>query len=261
MKRVLGLGYLLAFSLMVLGFSSCSTDGELDPEQQLSQAELKTILESDDISGAADTVLADLFINDGASGKSAPDCHVAEYTDTGYVVTFNNCVLNGTDNANGSLTVVYGTEQETASFTATFDGFYVGEVELNGSRNYTFNGNVEQNSYSFSVSSQMTATMADGTEIAENGTKIFGITFGETFESTIFTIEGNWTLVVDGNTYAVEVNDALQGNLVCAHLVSGTMDISKNGLEVTVDFGDGSCDDIATIIYPNGATEDVSLDD
>jgi hypothetical protein len=39
------------------------------------------------------------------------------------------------------------------------------------------------------------------------------------------------------------------------------MVVNKNGLEVTVDFGDGTCDALVTISYPNGATEEVTLED
>ena len=39
------------------------------------------------------------------------------------------------------------------------------------------------------------------------------------------------------------------------------MELSKNGLEVNVDFGDGTCDDIALLVYPDGTTEEISLKD
>jgi len=66
-------------------------------------------------------------------------------------------------------------------------------------------------------------------------------------------------VVVDGNTYAVETLEDLQGSAACEYLTSGSMNVSKNGLTIVVDFGNGDCDDVATIIYPNGATEEISL--
>ena len=37
------------------------------------------------------------------------------------------------------------------------------------------------------------------------------------------------------------------------------MSLNKNGLNVTVDFGDGTCDDLATLTYPDGTMEEISL--
>lgn len=265
MKILTGFGkrYFLAAitGLLVL---SCSTDNdEVNPPegQELTQAELKTILEADEISGAVDSILAEVYMNDGSGAKSAPECYDAVYSETGFTVTFNNCVLNETDNANGTLDVVYDNDGQSASFTATYTDFYVGTIQLNGTRTFTFIGNMEQNSYSFSVSSEMTATFADETSIAENGTKTVVLTLGETLESSTVEVSGNWTVVHDGNTYSVEVTDTLEGNFSCAYLVSGIMDVNKNGLAISVDFGDGSCDDVATVIYPNGARQDVTMED
>lgn len=39
------------------------------------------------------------------------------------------------------------------------------------------------------------------------------------------------------------------------------MTVAKNGLSISVDFGDDTCDDIATVIYPNGKVEEISLRD
>ncbi|MFX0556986.1 hypothetical protein ACOCEA_09310 [Maribacter sp. CXY002] len=252
---VLALGLLVTYS--------CSDDAETENEVQLTQTEVKAILEADDVSGAVDTVLSELYMNNGTTGKSssANDCYSAEYTDTGYVATFNNCVLNGTDNINGTLTVTYNLESETASYTANYVDFYVGEIKINGTRTYVLSGNSTQNSISFSVTSDMSLILEDGSEIAENGTKTFGITFGDSLETSTFTIDGSWVLFLDGNTYSVTVNSVLQGNFSCSYLNMGAMTVNKNGLAIDVDFGDGTCDDIATITYPNGVEEEITLRD
>ncbi|WP_238857947.1 hypothetical protein [Poritiphilus flavus] len=248
--------------MAVIAFS-CSNDSDSDAtpsDFQLSETELQTILETDDISGVADTVLAEVFVGNNTTSKGN-DCYEAAYSDTGFTVVFNNCVLNGTDNVNGTLTVVYEVDNESAAFTATYSGFFVGDIEINGTRSFGFDANMDQSSYSFVVNSNMEITLADESKITENGTKVFGFSFGQSLEDTSFTLSGNWSITVGDNSYSVEVNETLEGNLSCEYLTSGSMDINKNGLEVTVDFGDGTCDDIATIIYPNGATEDVSIKD
>ena len=259
--------YFLLFGTMVLLITSCSTDEDNGPDsdEQFTATELQTILETDDAAGSVDTIVADLFAQGSSSAKiaskEANDCYSAVYTDTGFTATFNNCALNGTENINGTLTVTYAAEGESFSYAATFTDFYVGTIKLNGTRSYALIGDASQNAISFSVTSTMTVEMEDGSTISEEGTKTFGFAFGDSAENSVYTWDGEWTLEIDGDTYSVSVTDTLEGNLSCGYLTSGTMDINKNGLEVTVDFGDGSCDDIATIIYPNGATEDVSLKD
>lgn len=240
---------------------SCSDETETEENAELTSTELKTILETDDVSGSVDTVLSDLYMNNSTSGKSVKsnDCYNAEYTDTGYTVTFNNCVLNGSDNVNGTLVVTYNLDNETASYTAVYEDFYVGEIKINGTRTYVLSGNSNENGVSFAVTSNMSLVLEDGSTVSENGTKTFGITFGDSLESTTFSIEGDWTLMADGNTYKVSVISALQGNLNCAYLNTGNMTIDKNGLTIGVNFGDGTCDDIALVTYPNGVEEEITL--
>ena len=263
MNRILNLSIRYAtLALIILVSYNCSKDNDTPGgEIQLTATELTTILETDDAAGSVDTILADLYLNDDTSAKNSNDCYAAEYTDTGFSVVFENCVLNGTDNVNGTLTVTYAEEGESVTFTATYNDFFVGDIELNGTRSYSIDGNEQLGSYAFGVTSNMTITMADGTSISENGTKTFGFSFGDTLETTTFTIAGNWVVEKGDNRYAVEVTTTLEGSFSCGYLTSGSMDVNKNGLEVTVDFGDGSCDDIVTVIYPNGATEDISLKD
>ena len=264
MKKILQFSKPLIFVLaMGLILTSCSEDQENpmnDPE--LTQAELRTILETDAVSASADSILADLYANNNSqSGKSLPGCYEAIYSETGFTVTFFNCVLNGTDNANGTVTVVYGLEPGTASFTATYVDFYVGDVLLNGTRSSTIIGDPNQSSISFSVSSTMTAEFSDGSVISENGSREFTFTFGDSLETSMYSISGSWELQVNDDEYSVDINTTLEGNLSCGYITSGTMVVNKNGLQVTVDFGDGTCDNIATIVYPNGASDDVTIGD
>ncbi|PWL38911.1 hypothetical protein DKG77_11800 [Flagellimonas aquimarina] len=254
---------LLLASFAFLFLQSCSEDGiTSENDVELTQTELQNILETDEAAGAVDSVLAELFANSAVAGKSsnkANDCYSAEYSQTGFVVTFNNCVLNGTENINGSLTVTYQVGNETAAFTATYADFYIGDIKVNGTRNYVLTSSLEQNTISFTVTSEMSIEMEDESIISESGTKTFSFTFGETLETSVFSLSGNWQVQANGNTYIVETVNDLTGNLTCANLTGGSMLVAKNGLIITVDFGDGTCDNLATITMPNGNTQEVTL--
>ncbi|WP_164674098.1 hypothetical protein [Maribacter litoralis] len=238
---------------------SCSDDDTTAEEVTLTQTELKAVLETDEITGGIDLALYELSSNNGSTGKSTSnECYSAVYSDTGYVATFNNCVLNGTENVNGTLSVTYDQQGETGSFTASYDDFYVGEIKINGTRSFSFSTNSNDSAITFQVTSEMTVEMEDGSIISDSGTKSTTIAFNDT---TTYSIEGSWTVVFEGNTYNVNVNNALTSEISCSYVSSGDMDVSKNGLSVNVDFGDNTCDNIALLTYPNGVEEEITLED
>lgn len=246
---------------LAIGCSNDSDDANPVEDQQVSQAELKSILETDEISASVDMVLAEIYATDNSTAKGANECYETVHSETGFTATFNNCVLNGSGNINGTLSVVYESGSQAATFTATFADFYVGETKVNGSRTYIIDLGSTENSVAFSVTSDIELILADDSLIEEIGTKTLIFTFGETLENSSIAISGNWTIEMDGNTYVIEVTEDLIGNFGCDDLVSGLLYVGKNGLAVTVDFGDGSCDNLATIIYPDDTTEEITLDD
>lgn len=238
---------------------SCSDDDTTAEEVTLTQTELKAVLETDEITGGIDLALYELSSNNGSTGKSTSnECYSAVYSDTGYVATFNNCVLNGTENVNGTLSVTYDQQGETGSFTASYVDFYVGEIKINGTRSFAFSTNSSDSAITFQVTSEMTVEMEDGSIISDSGTKSTTIAFNDT---TTYSIEGSWTVVFEGNTYNVNVINALTSEISCSYVSSGDMDVSKNGLSVNVDFGDSTCDNIALLTYPNGVEEEITLED
>ncbi len=262
MKK-LKIGFYIALSALI--FASCSDDAEDNNgaiEQELTQTEVQSILETDEVTSVVDNALAELYEANTTTGKfssptaSSNECYSAEYTENGFTATFNNCVLNSTDNVNGTLVVTYGVDGSTASYTATYEDFFVGDIKVNGTRTFTLIGSEEESSVSFSITSNISIEFEDGETVSENGTKTFAIIFEEG-QDTLWNLSGNWTVQVDGNTYAISGD--VSKNFICEYWTQGIMTVTKNGLGIDVDFGDGTCDDQATVIYPNGATEDISL--
>lgn len=254
---------LLAFFGLLL--FNCSEDSSPDlgveDGQQLTSQEMETILNSDDLTSVVDDVLSNLYLdgfNLKAPGFVAKDeCYETTYSETGFSVTFTDCSVEGSANLNGTVSVFYEEGQNSTSFTATFSDFMIGGITINGTRRITLNGEQTATNISFTSTSSITITLEDGSEITENGTKTFSIIFEEG-EDTLINLQGNWTITEGGNTYTIAGNISKQFN--CAHWSSGSMNVSKNGLALDVDFGDGTCDNKATVTYPNGATEEITLD-
>lgn len=238
---------------------SCSNDDTTTEEATLTQTELKAVLETDDITGGIDLALYELSSNSGSTGKTlSSECYSAVYSDTGYIATFNNCVLNETENVNGTVAVTYDQQGETGSFTATYVDFYVGEIKVNGTRSFSLNTSSNDSAITFQVTSEMIVEMEDGSIISDSGIKSITIAFNET---ATYSVEGSWTVIFEGNTYNVTVNNPLTSEITCTYVSSGDMDVSKNGLSVNVDFGDTTCDNVAMLTYPNGVEEEITLED
>ncbi len=252
----------LLLSVMALVVFSCSKDDKdsVEQETELSNTEVKTVLEIDKVSSAADNIVSELF-NGSQSGKTAKDnnCYQTEYSDTGFSVAFANCSVeeNG-EILNGSLSVVYGLEAESFAYAITFDNLTVGDIALDGTRSFAISGK-QDNSIVFDITSDLSITMDDGEIISEKGSKTFTIVPGEVFGDGTFTLDGDWTVKTDGNTYTVTISQLLETDFNCGYISKGLMLLNKNGLEVSVDFGDGSCDDIAELGYPDGTKESISL--
>lgn len=260
-KRTRNFMAMVAATLVIF---SCSKDEKdtLEQDEQVSQTELKTILEIDDLSSVADQVVADLF-NAAKSGETAKtiDCYDAIYTDTGFSVTFINCSIDDGDNVDGTLTVVYGQESDNHAFSVTYDNLKVGTATIDGTRTFTLVGDQQESSVAFIITSDMTLALGDGSEISEKGSKTFAFIFGETLAEGKLTIDGEWMVKANGNTYTVDVSQLLEANFGCEYIGKGLMALNKNGLQVSVDFGDSTCDDLASVIYPDGTKEEISLKD
>lgn len=262
--EIMRLLFIMALCTLILGLQACSTDAdevEIPQDAKLTQSEFQAVMSTDEWTSAVDATLAEIYqAGNWLYGKTAFDgCYEAAYTDTGFTVTFKNCVLNTTDQVNGTLVVVYNLDAEAASFTATYDGFFIGEIELNGTRTFTLSTGSTGSSFAFTVASEMSVALGDGTLIAGSGNKTVELTLGTSLAESSFTIEGTWSLTSGDNAYFIDVTSPLTGNFSCAYLVSGTMDLTKNGLEIEVDLGDGSCDNKVIITYPSGAKEELEL--
>lgn len=252
----------------VLAFTfSCDKDNEYNPidvDQKVTTTEVKTILETDEFSSAADGVITDIFEQGSAkSASTEEECYATTFTDTGFTVTFDSCTVEeGEEALTGTLAVTYKEGEESTAFTATYNDLNVGDYVINGTRSFTMNNNGENDNVSFTIVSNMSIKLADGSVIEEMGTKTFAIIFDfENFSNSALTIAGDWTVKADGHTYSVKVTSDLIANFGCDYVGKGVMALAKNGLEVVVDFGDGTCNDVADMTYPDGTKEEISLKD
>lgn len=247
---------------------SCSDDKNETVEDNLNAAalngtDIQTVLQTDATIGVADNLLASLFVANSNTGKSndTNDCYTRENTDTGYILTFTGCILEGTPNVRGVIEVGYNAESQMPSYTATYTDFYIGAIKIDGTRTFLFEEETNGSYLTFSITSAMDLVLEDGTSATENGTRFFGFITGKSLNDFVVTLAGSWNLTVGNDAYTVTITDTLKTTVGCAYIAEGEMSLDKNGLSVLVDFGDGTCNDSARITYPDGTIKNVSLSD
>jgi hypothetical protein len=83
------------------------------------------------------------------------------------------------------------------------------------------------------------------------------------FETTgnsdnIYYLTGSGKIVFNDTTYLKAITSPLLFEGTCEYIKSGVVEITKNGSTAIIDYGDGTCDNKATVTI-DGTTEEISL--
>lgn len=148
------------------------------------------------------------------------------------------------------------------SVTTTFDNYYVDSFKIEGTHKIT---NVStSNNRSFNV------TVTNGKITKPNGKW-----FTWNSDKTIVQVEGNGTprwpfddkfeitgsksgSDSDGNTWSATIVEKLIRTGDCRWIKKGVVTLIRNGKTATLDYGDGTCDNKATITI-NGQVKEITL--
>lgn len=166
----------------------------------------------------------------------------------------DGCQLNNGATVAGIINLEYGPfENGSRTINYTFEDFTYNNHGVTGGGEIVReisnqNGNPQSTvNESIIVSfdgTNITATR-DGLRIAE---WVEGVGSG-TWMDNIYHITGNWSTVFsNGFTRTGEVTETLVRELSCLYLVSGTLEIQQEGFTGAIDWGNGECDNLATLI-------------
>lgn len=206
------------------------------------------------------------------AGTSAPFGTCATLTDSGegvyprtVVVDFGSgCTGPNGVTRSGIISLVITGDilaTEGATWTATFEDFAVGNRVVNGTKTRTFTGaNAEgQPTYSFTTDLSIVRNGASF-EREASGTAVWlaGYATEDCFDN-IVQRDGTATVTGPQGGTRTRTFTAVVHDQVCGYPVSGTVHIERPGPDVHVDYGDGSCDNLATVERGN-ATFLLNLD-
>lgn len=215
--------------------------------------------------------------NNGKTSNSTntsylPACVTRTYTSDGtnHTVEFDfgttACTMPNGNDITGKIRYTYigDISANTKTITYTLIDFTFNTLSVEGSdvinhiRSNT-NGNPQS-----TIQIDLTITWPDGLVGDRTGTIIREWIEGSNtlldWTDDVFLVSGNWSTAFDsGTTYSANIITNLRRELTCWYFVSGTIDFNYNGLLFTGDYGDGTCDNDATLTFTNGAVVDIEL--
>jgi len=199
-----------------------------------------------------------------------PPVITIEKTDGGFPITVTLNYGDGIELKNGtiikgSIVIVVSASPRTngATRTTTFNNFYVDSVNIAGTRTLTFNRS-DETGIGNSLVGDITLTFTDGTTIHRETEKtrsfVQGYDTPGDYSDDLFNITGFTNSVSsEGYTFSSTIIEPLVKTGTCRYIVKGIVQMTKNGEPFAeLDYGNGDCDDIATITK-NGESRQITL--
>ncbi len=263
---------LLLISLFVV---SCSKDDTQPTQEQTAEFSVENTEKTSEADATTDKALlmvesayAELEEEAGRDASFFSDC-VTVIINTENEVTFVTldfglgCELPNGNIVSGKIHFTYSPIQSgTRTINYTFEDFIINEKSIQGG------GTIFRERYNASGNPQSTfhnnilITFPDGVTAALNGVRvrewISGVGSG-TWWDNVFLVTGNWsTELSNGFSRSALVIEALRREATCHFFVSGVVEVTRNGVTGYLDYGDGTCDNIA-ILTVNGEEHTIIL--
>lgn len=285
MKKNFGMssctGLLLATSLFIVSCTKNeSTDivDDLTNSEVLSATELNSSDEVELISEEITTLAEDVYTVDEISFSSKstftsdylPDCVTITtvVTDTSIEKTIDfgdGCELRNGNVLSGIIFLTYSKDMEAATkmLSISLENFTFNKVVVEGSANIARMRTNDNGNPQSVAEANFDAEWPEGETVAyaANRTREWIEGYGSGFwGDNVFLISGMATYKGKlGNVFSKNIIDPLRREMACRFIVSGVVEISRNDTKASLDFGDGSCDAIGFLTYPDGTTEEIIL--
>jgi hypothetical protein len=284
--------FLMATAALVIGFSSCSKnndDPQVDRDPELTQATVEAEAEAElmyddvfnNVMGADQQVAiggTGVFqsANSDQPGPLQSTCFTLTLTKTGDGFPITVTVDFGTEGClgrdgrtrKGKFSTVYTGHMilPGSKATTSFTNYYVNGVKVEGT--HTLENKSTANQWAFET------RVIDGKLSRENGNQInwnrvrtfsmisgAGTPYVPTDDVFAITSNGSGTVTIGdkSGTWTSTTTKPLEKALSCRWISAGTQEIQRvNGRKASLDFGNGECDNKATITV-NGVSREITL--
>jgi hypothetical protein len=265
-----------AFTFLALSCSKDDSNNSASNDLSDAKVNAKIDLVTEDVSKIVDEQFA-LQANPSAGRNSQevsalPSCVTVDVQLTANswtrTLTFNNCelpngnVLDGTIIVSGSLN--FDAPSQTISYS--FVDFHHNDILVEGNRTVvrTIQSTASQAAPHpvANMSIDMHVTFPNGNEYHRVGNRIREMIEGfgtpMIWADNVFTISGNWTTTFPAGTRTSTITTPLRAEANCPHIVSGVITTIRDNNTATLDYGNGDCDNQATLTV-NGNSTTITL--
>ena len=274
--KISNLKLLTFFFVSAIVFVSCNND-TVDVSEPISADEAIALAEVDDVSDEINNIIDDFFVENEDGVKSSDTesktedllpcvTKTIELINTTKTITLDfgeGCELPNGNVLRGKIIMSYATDSDVHSLTIThtYENFYFNDISIEGGNTIirvreNDNGNPQS-----TITFNTTLTWPDGVFASREGTKTREWIEGydtRTFGDNVFLITGNWKATFkDGTELSANVLEPLTREMACRFIISGVLEMQKGDSAGVLDFGDGSCDNVATFI--NQADEEFEI--
>lgn len=275
MKNLLNNTLFLLLMSVVFLVSSCDTNDAPEPDVSVIEEDAEATMAFEDLDNLTLTVLS----NSGFSARTTREIPAGDICEGALV---------NVDEENKMITVDFGDGCTSpsgvtrkgivmlsytgnllfngAKIITTFDGYEVDGLKVEGTRTITNQGgDLETNTINLEVKVQNgKVTWSDGTSVSFNSDQVRAVKLGT---------QGDYQATINGTAsgtsrggyeYTSSITDELVYTKSCiesgvSSALSGMVAFQFRGIEASVDYGNGECDNMATINYPGGSKQ-VTLD-
>ncbi len=258
-------------------FTSCEQEGSNIEEESLSQEieNAYTQTEIENVSEGVNDIIENVYfdIDDNESLKSSdtkdtdeqkflPDCLTITkvITDSKKIITLDygdGCTTRNDNYLSGIIMVEFNFNFDDGKVVIdyTFDNFYFNYKKVEGQVHKVRTRKNENGNPQAIINSDLKITWEDESFVTIKGERkrewIEGV--GNYFWSdNVFLVTGTWTITKkDGTLRTAKVIEPLRREMACKFLVSGIVEIQKNDMAFTLNYGDGECDDLGIVTIDN----------
>lgn len=258
---------------------SCSKDESNSTSTELSDAKVsaKIDMATEDVAKIAEDQFA-LQANPGAGKNSdfqtqaLPPCATVDIQLTATTwtrtVTFDNCTLPNGNVIDGTIIVSGSLNFDTPSHTISYSfvDFHHNNILIEGNRtivrSFQSTATLAAAHPVANMSIDMTLTFPNGNVYHREGNRvremIEGFDTPMVWADNVFSISGSWTTTFPAGTRTSTITTPLRVEADCPHIVSGVVTTVGTNNTATLDYGNGDCDNQATLTI-NGTTTTITL--
>ena len=257
----------ILFSLLTI--SSCTKEANDDIDISQSAFDIEANTTSDEFEKSADALTFDKVEHACGPNGPIPECAIIsidypEGTAFPKVITIDygevNCEVRPNLYKRGKeiITISDSLINVNAQRTITFEAFYINDNEVTGYKELTNTGVDEDGFITFSINNDL--AVASWSQVA-TGTKTWIEGFATLGEmDNVFLLEGSSLTIRNDISISRTITEALRVDRSCGYITEGIVSIVWNDINTaTIDYGDGTCDDLA-IIYRDGQEFEIDLD-